>query len=147
MALLILFLCRWPSWKILYVPDIWANKDSKRIFLPPRPHPPSPCVSPETFIFSAKCLSQIILYCWYFVRLIGPEWREYVDFMADLQKKLFADKNGYDELHFLRSWCFYLKVSVGTQPVMKATFRLLFNSLALDHFIPALRTGSGLTWG
>lgn len=30
-VLLILFLCRWPSWKILYVPDIWANKDSKRI--------------------------------------------------------------------------------------------------------------------
>lgn len=40
LVLLILFLCRWPSWKILCVPDIWANKDYKRIFSPPPTKPP-----------------------------------------------------------------------------------------------------------
>lgn len=111
------------------------------------PSPPAPHVSLEIFILSAKCLPQIIPYCWYFVRLIDPEWCEYVDFMADLQKRLFTNKNGYDDLCFLRSWCFYLRVSVGTQPFMKGTWRWLFKSFVLYHFFYASRTGSGLSWG
>lgn len=108
----------------------------------PRESPPltlTPHISLEIFILSAKYLPQIILYCWYFVRLIDPEWCEYVDFMADLQKRLFTDKNGYDELCFLSSWCFYLRVSVGTQPFMKVTWRLLFKSLVLYHCFHAFR--------
>ena len=93
--------------------------------LPSLPAPTTPHISLEIFLFSAKYLSQFILDCWYFVRLIVPKWHEFVDFMADLQKGLFTDKNGFDELCFLRSWCFCFRVPVGTQASTNGIFRSL----------------------
>lgn len=134
-----LFLCPWPSWKTWCVPDIWVNKDSVRISSLPHLQPHTlvgylcllPSIFPNHSVWLIVCQinrSRVMFICWFYGR--PPE-------------KAFTDNSGYDELCCLRSWCFHLRASVGTQPFMKGTWRLFFMNLVPYHFFHQSR----LSWG